>query len=254
MKTFLVAVTLLLACASGASAQTPDRLVGYLPAEAWADTAFAPPPSPGSPAERADRALWRETAALTDDADWRQAAVDDAAFGGRSPALMFACALGASLDDAAAPRLNALLRRTLIDVEAAAAPLKRRFARPRPYEGDAAARVCVSIPPQRRRGTATSYPSSSSTAGVVWADALRLVAPDREAAVRARGRQMGELRLACRLHYASDVEAGWRLGDHVSRRLAQTPAYLDDARRAAAEVAAARRTAPAPAGCPAGSE
>ena len=219
-------------------AATAQHPTGYLPPEAAAGFDLSPPPAPGSPEALAERRAWEAAAAGADVRDWRQAALDDAAFTAPSPALLFACALGRQTDAARAPITTALLRRTLVDVEAAAAPLKRRFARPRPYEGDDAARLCITVPPERRRGTATAYPSSSAALGVVWAEALSLLAPERADALRRRGERLGDLRLVCRVHYASDVTAGRTLGHMVTDQLRANAAFQADAARARAELAA----------------
>lgn len=209
----------------------------YLAPAAYADIQLSPPPPLGSPEAAAERQAWLRSVDQADTDRWRRAAADDAAFTGPSPALLFADALGFSRDAQAAPALNALLRRSLLDVEAAAAPLKRRFARPRPFEGDIRARLCIIVPPERRTGTATAYPSSSAALGVVWAGALAIVAPARRAELEARGHQIGELRLTCRVHYASDVTAGRQLGAAVLQRLVNDRAFRQDLARARAELA-----------------
>ena len=65
--------------------------------------------------------------------------------------------------------------------------------------------------------------------------------------VRPRAGSFGQSRVVCRVHFASDVEAGRLFGSAVLARLHANRAFLADMKRARTELAAAR--APAPAGC-----
>ena len=70
--------------------------------------------------------------------------------------------------------------------------------------------------------------------GWLWALALADVAPERSQVLLARGRDYGESRIVCNVHWRSDVIAGRDLADLVAPQLRGNPDYQRD-------VAAARR-------------
>lgn len=240
----ILAATLVIAFALPAAAQAPERPSGYLAAGAFDESALVPPPpARGSPAEQADLAGWRAAESGADGPAWRRAAADNAAIGGPAPALMFDCALNVRLDLAAAPAVNRLLLRAAVDAEGAAERLKVRHRRPRPYADNATARLCVDVPAARRATSSPTYPSGSATLGTAWSLILAELVPDRAAPVLARGREIGEGRLACRVHYASDVAAGRELAAAMVARLHAEPAFRADLEAARAELAGVARTA-----------
>jgi len=241
-----------LAAASGlalglapASAQGPQ---GYLPPGAIdAARVVGPPPAAGTPAEAADVAAYRAAAAGVGNERWAQAIADDDV---RIPAALkrYACALDAELDPAAAPATVRLLARSLVDADAVAQGAKQAYRRPRPFAADdPAAPVCLNIPPERRAASSFTYPSGHATLGAVWGLVLTEAAPQRADALAERTRSFVESRLVCRVHYASDLAAGQRLGAVIFARLQASPEYAADVAAARAEIAAA----PKPAGCPA---
>ncbi len=234
--------------ASEAAAQ--ERVAGYLPEGVLAEAVLIPPPPPAGSAEAAaDEALWRASEAGADGAAWRRAAADDAAMSGPAPALLFACALGARLDATAAPALNQMLRRVAVDAGNAAERLKAVFRRPRPFANQPTARLCVAVPPERRPTASPTYPSGSATLGTAWSLVLAEVAPERAGAILARGREIGEGRLACRMHYLSDVVAGRDVAAAVVARLHGEAAFRADVEAARARHATGRGRAPPAEGC-----
>ncbi|MGL4541037.1 MAG: acid phosphatase, partial [Polymorphobacter sp.] len=56
----------------------------------------------------------------------------------------------------------------------------------------------------------------------------------------AWGESIGDNRLACRVHWASDVATGQELGDRLFAFIAATPAFKADLVRARSEIKAAR--------------
>jgi acid phosphatase (class A) len=99
-------------------------------------------------------------------------------------------------------------------------------------------------------GGALSYawPSGHAAVGRLTALTLSAAEPGREAALMQWGDALGANRLACRVHWVSDVVAGRRLADAMYAKLATIPAFQADLAAARAELA----RAPAPANCPAG--
>ena len=234
-RTSLVALVLGAALlAAGADAEAPT---GYLPAPGLQVEALLPaPPAPGSPAQAADEARFAETRALEGSARWALAAAD--ADSGSDPMLRsFGCALGAQAGAASTPRLTRLVDRLKADGDLASEGLKARFARPRPPVTHPDAPLC--IPRAAWMGQSPSYPSGHAMAG--WATALVLaeIAPARSGAVLARGREIGDSRVICGVHYQTDVEAGRLLGAALVARLHAEPAFQADLAAARAELAAA---------------
>ena len=74
------------------------------------------------------------------------------------------------------------------------------------------------------------------------------VAPEHASAVLARGREFGDSRIICGVHFQSDIEAGRYLGSAMVSKLHQNAAFEADLATAKAEVAASRASG-APTGC-----
>lgn len=86
-----------------------------------------------------------------------------------------------------------------------------------------------------------SYPSGHSAIGWTWALILSEIDPEHGDAILSRGRAFGESRLACNVHWQSDVNAGQFMASAVVARLHTSPAFLADINAAKAEIAAARK-------------
>jgi acid phosphatase (class A) len=245
-----VVVALALAACSGpalrAPAPAPDKAVGYLPAAAVPDSLqlLPPPPAEGSPGEALDLAVNREALALRGSARWQQAARDaDLSF--PNGAGQFACALGVAIDAQHTPHLYTLLERSRIDASAATKAAKRQYRRARPFLRNQQA-VCTpgDLDDLRQSG---SYPSGHSAIGWAWALILSESAPERADALIARGRNYGESRLVCNVHWQSDVLAGRFMGAATVARLHDDPGFRADLEGARQEIAAARAHGLAPA-------
>jgi acid phosphatase (class A) len=232
--------------ATAAQAQGPARPAGYLPAGALDSLALVPaPPATGSAAEAADAAAFRDSRKLEGSARWKQAIAEDRIF---PPAGMghFHCALGAKVDEKNAPVLTTLMTRVVMDAVAVADPVKKKYARIRPSVSDTASTIC--LPRGQNDAASGSYPSSHAVAGWSWGLILAELAPDRATELLRKGREFGENRAICGVHYPSDIDAGRILGSSMVARLHAEPAFRADLDKARAEVAAARTAAPA-SGC-----
>ncbi|XQA69594.1 acid phosphatase [Xanthomonas sacchari] len=230
-----------------APAPAPAKAVGYLPAAAVPDSLqlLPAPPAADSPGEALDLAINREALALRGSARWQQAARDaDLSF--PNGAGQFACALGVAIDAQHAPHLYTLLERSRIDASAATKAAKRRYQRARPFLRNAQA-VCTpgDLDGLRQSG---SYPSGHSAIGWAWALILSEIAPERATALIARGRNYGESRLVCNVHWQSDVLAGRFMGAATVARLHDDPTFNVDLAAARGEIAAARAAGRVPAG------
>ncbi|MBX7249786.1 MAG: phosphatase PAP2 family protein [Caulobacteraceae bacterium] len=228
------------------SAASADAPVGYLPAHAVdAARVVGPPPAEGSPELAADQAIYRAAEAGAGSERWRQAREDDSL---DWPVVLdrYACALDARLNVNTAPATLRLLERVKIDVDATGHDAKSAYGRLRPFVTDRPdAPICIDIPPERRPSASPSYPSGHATLGTTWGLVLSEAAPDRTGAIAERTRAFIDSRRVCRLHYASDLRAGERLGASIFARLQSSPDFQADLAAARAEIAAA----PKPQGC-----
>ncbi|HEX8568724.1 MAG TPA: phosphatase PAP2 family protein [Caulobacteraceae bacterium] len=239
-------VTAAAACAvlAGSAAAQGPRPQGYLPAGAIDSLALAPAPPPeGSAAQAADEASFRDSRKLQGSARWAQAIAEDRVIFPPAGMAHFHCALGAKVDEKNAPALTTLMSRVVMDSIAVADPVKTKYARVRPSVKDTTSPVCV--PRDPRAAASGSYPSSHAVAGWAWGLILAELAPDRATALVTRGREFGENRAICGVHYPSDIDVGRLLGSAMVARLHAEPAFTADLAKAKAEVAAARASAPA---------
>lgn len=248
----LLPALLLAACAS-TPAPPPVRLSdvgevragtgfpkGYLdPAQVPDSLALVPPPpAEGSAAMAADREAYGKTVAESSPERWAQAAADaNLVF----PASVkgFGDILGVEIDSAKTPHLAMLLQRSMIDAGLGTYKAKAHYARVRPF----VAMESATCSPQdeaalRKDG---SYPSGHASIGWAWALVLTEVAPEKANALLQRGRDFGESRVVCRVHWRSDVAAGRLVAAGVVALLQADPVFSAQMALARSEVAGARR-------------
>lgn len=94
-----------------------------------------------------------------------------------------------------------------------------------------------------------SAPSAGAAVGTAYAEALALIAPDRAAAVRRIGHEIGVSRQICAMDYPSDGLAGEALGRAVVAEIVATPDFQAEIAAARDELAAARATGRTNPGC-----
>jgi acid phosphatase (class A) len=222
----------------------PAAGAGYLTASAVDGTALlGPPPAPGSPRERADRQFFLSTRQLQGSPRWALAARDNDL---RAGVLQrFSCAVGAKIDRRATPNLARLLYRMEFDVRTIGTPPKDHFARKRPLIGNA---LPICVPRADWMVTNASYPSGHAMLGWSWALVLSEMAPDRTDVLLRNGRDFGQSRAICGVHYQSDVDAGRVLGAAMLAREHAEPQFQTDFAAARTELTAAR-AAGAPTDC-----
>jgi acid phosphatase (class A) len=231
---------------------------GFLPRDQLPDSLALLPPPPASQSEAfaRDEAAWRAAAADRAGSRWTLASSDaDLSF--PHAAGTFSCAAGVAISKEATPRTYALLGRSLIDVGLSTYRAKIHYNRTRPFVMHRA-RTCFpkDEPSLRHDG---SYPSGHSAAGWGWALILAELVPGRADDILQRGRDFGQSRIVCGVHWQSDVDAGRVIAAATVARLHADPAFrheLDvarrelagasapgapDVRRCAAESAALRR-------------
>lgn len=200
-------------------------------------TVLAPPPAPGSPRDRADAELFRETRALEGSPRWALAAHDVTGHMYDH----FADALGMRLTEDEAPVLTALLHRAGND-RSVVGDAKTRWATRRPWVG---ADLPICEAKSDHLAGNPDYPSGHSAHGMHVAMILAELAPWRADALYARGREFAESRYICGSHSYSAAEAGILSGAVIYGAEQASEDFRRDMEMARAEMQAARaRRAP----------
>ncbi|MDP2259150.1 MAG: phosphatase PAP2 family protein [Caulobacter sp.] len=245
MKRSLASALLVIAALALAGwAEAPG---GYLPDGAHPDgrRILPPPPAVGSATWQAEQAQFEATRALEGSPRWAQAIRDTDLFG-EEVFRGFSCAAGVRLDPTTTPTLAKMLLRLIHDGRPIYNPSKDFYARKRPAVGNTAP-ICVPREPWIE--TNGSYPSGHAMIGYSWSLILAELAPDRATELIIRGRDFGDSRAICGVHWQSDVEAGRTLATALVARLHADPGFMADMATSRAEVEAARKLG-APEGCP----
>jgi acid phosphatase (class A) len=193
------------------------------------------PPAPGSPAEARDLEGARGAIALQGSPRWALA-TRDAELMTPGATSAFSCAAGVAIGPQTTPKLQALLRRVLVDLAASTGPTKRKYMRQRPFMVNAKPTCTPEAEAVLRRDG--SYPSGHSALGYGWGLILAQAIPDRATELVARGRAYGDSRRICNVHWLSDIEEGRVVASAVVARLNAEPAFRADLDAARAEIAA----------------
>lgn len=214
-------------------------LAGYLPAAQIPDSMalLPPPPAAGTPAHELDNAVAAGAWSLRGTPRWQQAIVDaDLQF--PQAASIYTCALGVEINEQDTPHAYVLLRRLRSDASAVTGKAKDHYKRPRPFVTNDQD-LCT---PDARDGLAGngSYPSGHTSIGWAWALVLAELAPERSDAILARGRNYGESRLVCNVHWNSDLVSGRHMASTLVAQLHNDPVFRRDLAAAREEIAAQR--------------
>jgi acid phosphatase (class A) len=247
-RTFLAAAAAATALAAGAVAlaQAPSDaslgppktgVAGYLAKGALdGKTILGPPPAADSAQGRADRAVFEETRALKDSARWKVAIQDNDLWQGGA-LHRFSCAIGVEVDAKQTPTLWRMLHRIEMDVRTIGTPAKDFYDRKRPPLGND---LPICVPREDWMKTNASYPSGHSMTAWAWALVLAEADPGKASEALALGKDSGDSRVVCGVHFPSDVEAGRTLGAGMVARLHAVPAFRADMARARTELAKAK--------------
>jgi acid phosphatase (class A) len=189
-------------------ALAPGFPVGYLSLAELPDgmRLLAPPPAVGSAAEAADLERHRALDGARATSRWAVAIADDEVMSYPRAFQSFACAAGIRISEQDTPHLNMLLRRSVVDAGMATAPVKRAYQRLRPFVALNEPSCTTAYGPALAQDG--SYPSGHAAAGWMWGAILAGMVPSRADALLQRGADFGSSRMVCRVHWASDVEAG----------------------------------------------
>jgi acid phosphatase (class A) len=232
-----------LAVAAAAFAQGgADKLSGYMQkGELDGTEILGPPPAVDSPEGQADRAVYIADRSLAGSKRWRLAQRDNDLWQGGA-VNRFSCALGVDIQKGA-PATYRLLQRVELDVRTVGTPPKNHYDRTRPPIGDD---LPICVPREDWMRTNASYPSGHSMTGWAWALILAELRPDHASPLLVAGREIGQSRVVCGVHFQSDVDAGRELGAAMVARLQDHPEFRADLEAARAELAHAHA---APANC-----
>jgi acid phosphatase (class A) len=120
---------------------------------------------------------------------------------------------------------RALTERVMERTEEVTSHFKKKFARERPYNRDAALVPCIDPPSGK-----TSYPSSHASMGVAGACVLSDLFPAKKAQLEAQGLAIGETRVTIGVHHPSDVRAGQAIGEQVCELIRKDASYKSEVR------------------------
>ncbi|KAF0124797.1 MAG: 4Fe-4S ferredoxin [Elusimicrobia bacterium] len=192
------------------------RTTYYVSAEAQAFADFPPPPADGSPADLADLQGVRDwqikrTAAQCARAGAAARAAFTEFFGDISP-----------FPSPLPPRAAAILERIKKETDGAAAGVKDKFNRARPFlrAGD--------LDPCLGRIGGKAYPSGHATISRVLGLLLADLAPSRAKEFMARADEAALERVIGGVHHPADIEAGKLLGDRLYAAYSGSPAFRTD--------------------------
>ncbi len=135
----------------------------------------------------------------------------------------FAPVLGAEFTADDYPRTDDVFDRLRAPLGASILLAKNRYARQRPFVLDDTLPTCVEPTDQLR--ASGSYPSGHAAFGWAWALLLAELVPSRADALLQRGRDYGDSRVVCGVHFPSDVDAGRVIAAAAIARLHAEPAF-----------------------------
>ncbi len=186
----------------------------YLRADSLDLRTFPVPPAAGSATDRAEldeilRLQSTRTSAECERAT-REATVSPASFFGTDHAVLSAAEI---------ERVAGLFDEIGQDANEFIAPLKKSFARPRPFVREPKITICVPLV------TGFSYPSGHATLGRLSARVFALVFPGRADSLRIRGDEVGSDRVLGGVHSVTDIRAGQNLADLLFDALTRSPEF-----------------------------
>lgn len=192
-----------------------------------------PPPQPGSLAMKVDQEISDMYLNSVDSIRRRQAQVDanlDFPTGIDS----FAEILHTKISLESAPHLYVLLTRVVDDASLSTASAKIYYMRQRPFIVNEQPTCDPESEPYLRRSGA--YPSGHSAIGWTWALILCEIFPEQTNEILIRGREFGESRVVCNLHWHSDVVEGRFMGSATVAALHGNSEFQHDLKKAKQEV------------------
>ena len=215
---YLLAAALFIApvARTGAEDWVIPRTTYYISAAAQEFADFPPPPAAGSPEDLADLQGVRDWQVKRSTAQCAAAAAAARAafaefFGDISP-----------FPSPLPPRAAAILERVKKETDGAAAGVKDRFKRLRPFlRAD-------DLDPCLGRIGGKAYPSGHATISRVMGRLLADLVPARAEEFMSRADAAALERVIGGVHHPADIEAGKLLGDRLYAAYSESPAFRDD--------------------------
>ena len=132
-----------------------------------------------------------------------------------------------------------MLRRVLTDAALSTSATKKHYARVRPFMVNNEPNCTPDDEDYLRLDG--SYPSGHTAIGWSWSLVLCELFPEKTNALLARGREFGESRIICNVHWYSDIVAGRLIGAAVAARLHADPEFKSDLKAVRREISKLRR-------------
>jgi acid phosphatase (class A) len=174
------------------------------------------PPAAGSPTQKADlEAVIAATKART--AVREKFAQEDA----RQTLVRFLEGMDIDISKKQTSEARALFKQANTELETMVHVFKLQSERRRPYLAE---KKLVKPCPGNQPRT-SSYPSTHSATGTLFAALLNEAVPELKARTEARAVEYGESRLICGFHYPTDTVAGAKAGDLVAKALLANKAF-----------------------------
>ncbi|MEA5087999.1 phosphatase PAP2 family protein [Solidesulfovibrio sp.] len=196
-----------------------------------------PPPTPGSVADREDKAVVRA---------WQQRRTPEmealAQADAARTAQPFLPALGRDLAPEKLPLTMAFFETLRKDADAMLGEAKAHWNRPRPPQADPDIRPSLRLPHN------ASYPSGHSTYATAAAVMLAGMVPERAAEIYDRAEAYRLSRIIGGVHYPSDIAAGRIAGTVIAATLLENAAFVEGMCAAGVELRQSLGLAPRP--CP----
>ena len=225
---------------SGITEIRPGVLAGYLEIRELPNSLalLPPPPEEGSTAFQLDEEISINNLESADSARLEQAKADAILY---FPEALeaFSGLLDIPISEAETPNLYMLLRRSLSDAGLSTYTAKNHYNRKRPFMVNNQS-TCTPEDEEHLRKDG-SYPSGHTAIGWAWALILSEIFPERTNHLIKRGREFGESRVVCNVHWQSDVNEGRFMGAATVARLHANPVFQADLKAAKKEVAMLRK-------------
>jgi acid phosphatase (class A) len=189
---------------------------------------LAPPPTPDSPAGKADLEAVLAAVGARTDAEITHVQEDDLRV-----VFRFADVMGPNFRSDGLPFTTQFFAHVYGDGNAATLAAKSYFKRQRPFVVDPGIKIIVDQKPD------FSYPSNHSTFGYEIAILLADMVPEKAAAIFERAADYGHNRVIAGVHFPTDVEGGRIAASVIDNALLHNARFMIDFERAKSEVRAA---------------
>lgn len=238
---FIIAIATLPACGGIKSSlqldlkeKRPGVLPGYLQFTELPNSIVLIPPAPkeGTSKYLHDVEINKTSLEKKDPDRWKQAQ-RDAILHFPEAIEDFAKIIDISINDSTTPNLTILLRRTLTDASLSTYAAKKQYMRKRPFMIN---KMPTCTPEDEEHLNDGSYPSGHAAIGWAWALILTEIVPEKTNQILHKGREIGQSRAICNVHWQSDVDAGQTMGAATVARLRANPTFLKDLEKAKKEV------------------